>query len=198
MKAGAWTNLCLTPKGPWLEVSLSTIKGLLWKWHLCKSFVRGLRREISDDGSRVILQIVHIGRSDQNCWRCLCVCRVVFENDKDCNNETRLLLLMLAIIFIVMMAKWWSRWQHVVTTLTVMTMLNMMMMIITMMMMMVRAAGNKCPPSMNHSSCPNCLFNYTRLRWACGQFFLLLFSLNYHCLRQNGPRLLSPEVKLFH
>ena len=59
-------------------------------------------------------------------------------------------------------------------------------------------ANSKCPPSMNHSSCPNCLFNYTPLSSACGQFFLLFNVINKNCQRHNGPRLLCIGCKFGH
>ena len=50
-------------------------------------------------------------------------------------------------------------------------------------LMMMLVAANKCPPtSMNHGGCLNCLFNYNRPWWACGQMLLqldLYFSISY-------------------
>ena len=50
-------------------------------------------------------------------------------------------------------------------------------------LMIMLVVANKCPPtSMNHGGCLNCLFNYNRPWWACGQMLLqldLYFSISY-------------------
>ena len=50
-------------------------------------------------------------------------------------------------------------------------------------LMMMLVVANKCPPtSMNHGGCLNCLFNYNRPWWACGQMLLqleLYLSISY-------------------